>query len=408
MIDGLAAAVEGGLLGSSAGRFFGWVIGGALPVAIAADWMATAWDQNAASYALSPAEAVVEDVCGEWLKQLLGLPAAASFALVTGCQMAHVTALAAARHHLLRARGIDVERAGLCGAPPVRVLVSEHRHESLVRAVRLLGFGADSMRPVGCAASGAMLMDALAAALAEDQHAPTIVCLQAGELNTGAYDPFAPACDLAHAAGAWVHVDGAFGLWAAVSERRRDLLRGVERADSWATDGHKWLNLPYDCGFAFVADPEPHRAAFAQATSYAVLVDDTRRQMNWNPEWSRRGRGFAAYAAIQALGRSGIAAMVDRCCDLAAAMVDGLASLPGVEVLARPVINQALVRFVSPDGLHDARTDAVIRAIQDTGIAWFGGATWRGQRAMRISVCNWRTDAEDVRMTLDAVRRVLG
>ena len=407
VIDALAAGVEGGLLGSSAGRFFGWVIGGALPVAIAADWMAAAWDQNATSHALSPAAAVVEEVCGDWLKQLLGIPASASFAFVTGCQMAHTTALAAARHSLLADRGVDVERAGLSGAPRMRVLMSENRHETLMRSVRLLGLGTDCVRLVASEHSGAMRMDALGAALDEDRAAPTILCLQAGDLNTGAYDPFAPACTLAHAAGAWVHVDGAFGLWAGASGRLRHLLDGADLADSWATDGHKWLNLPYDSGFAFVADPRPHQAAFAQATSYAVLVDNTRRQINWNPEWSRRARGFAAYAAIQALGRSGISDMVERCCDLAAQLTEGLGALPGVEILARPIINQGLVRFLAADGRHDARTEAVIQAIQDSGTAWFGGATWRGQRVMRISVCNWRTDSGDVTRTLDAVRAAL-
>ncbi len=237
---------------------------------------------------------------------------------------------------------------------------------------------------------------------------PLIVCLQAGDLNTGAYDAFGPACEMAHAHGAWVHVDGAFGLWAATSDRFRHLLRGVEQADSWATDGHKWLNLPQDVGFAFVADPAAHRAAFGQATAYGVLVEDTRRQINWNPEWSRRGRGFAVYAAIRALGRSGIASMVERCCDHATALIGGMAAMPGVQVLAAPIINQGLVRFLATDGAHDARTDAVIQQIQDGGVAWFGGTTWHGQRAMRVSVCNWRTSAEDVRLTLDAVRAALG
>jgi glutamate/tyrosine decarboxylase-like PLP-dependent enzyme len=406
VIDRLVADVEAGLLGSTTGRFFGWVIGGALPVAVAAEWLTTAWDQNAAAYGTSPAAAVVEEVCGGWLKQVLGLPAGASFAFVTGCQMAHATALAAARHRLLADRGIDVERDGLAGAPRLRVLASELRHESLMRAIRLLGLGARAVQLVPCDAAGRMDMAALAAAL-EDRGPPTIVCLQAGDLNTGAFDQFGPACALARAAGAWVHVDGAFGLWASASARLRPLLRDVEQADSWATDGHKWLNLPQDSGFVFVADPAAHRAAFAQDTSYALVVDDTRRAMDWNPEWSRRARAFAAYAAIAALGQSGIAAMIERCCDLAAALAGGLAAMPGVELLSPPAINQALVRFRDPDGAHDRRTEEVVRAIQASGIAWFGATTWQGRRAMRISVCNWRTDEADVERTLAAFREIL-
>jgi len=407
VIDDLVRDVEGGIVGSTGGRFFGWVIGGALPVALAADWLTATWDQNAASYACSPAEAVVEEVCGAWLKELLGLPAAASFAFVTGCQMAHTTALAAARHKLLAARGFDVERRGLALAPALRVLASESRHESILRSVRLLGIGSDAVELLPCEEAGGVALAALAAALARDRERPTVLCLQAGDLNTGAFDLFARASALAHAAGAWVHVDGAFGLWAAVSERYRHLLAGVEEADSWATDGHKWLNLPFDNGFVFVADPAAHSAVFAQPTSYVVPVAGVREQKDWNPEWSRRGRGFAAYAAIRALGRQGIAAIVERSCAFAAQLVDGLAAIPGVEVLARPCINQALVRFLDEGGEHDRFTDRVIARIQASGVTWFGGTTWRGVRAMRISVCNWRTGDADLAPVLKAVRECL-
>ncbi|TKC92492.1 aspartate aminotransferase family protein [Trinickia terrae] len=406
VIDALVANTEGGLLGSTGGRFFGWVIGGTLPVALAADWLTSTWDQNAASVACSPAEAVIEEICGAWLKELLGLPATASFAFVTGCQMAHTTALAAARHKLLAARGIDVERQGLYGAPPLRLLMSENRHESIVRSARLLGIGTDAITLLPVGGDGALELDPLATALRESDR-PTVVCLQAGDLNTGAFDAFGEACALAHASGAWVHVDGAFGLWAATSERHRHHLAGVERADSWATDGHKWLNLPFDNGFVFVADPEAHRAVFTMETSYSAASQGVREQRDWNPEWSRRGRAVACYAAIRALGRDGIGEMVARCCDLAAQLTGGLGALPGVEVLARPRINQGLVRFLDRDGAHDARTDATIAAIQASGIAWFGGTTWRGRRAMRISVCNWRTTADDVRRTLDAVAEIV-
>ncbi len=407
VIDRLVRDVDGGLLGSTAGRFFGWVIGGTLPVAVAADWLTSVWDQNAASYALSPAEAVVEEVSGAWLKELLGLPAAASFALVTGTQIAHVTALAAARHRLLERRGIDVETEGLAGTPPIRVLAGALRHESLLRALRLIGIGTAAVEAVPCDADGRMSIAGLADALSRDRDRPTIVCLQAGDVNSGAYDPFGPACDVAHEAGAWVHVDGAFGLWAAVSDRRRSLLTGVEKADSWATDGHKLLNLPYDIGFVFVADASAHAGAFAQSTSFGVLVDNTRRQLSWNPEWSRRGRGFSVYAAIRALGREGIAAMVDRCCDLATALVEGLGTLPGAEIMARPVLNQGLIRFRAADGGHDAWTDAVAAAVQASGTAWFGSTSWQGNRAMRVSVCNWRTTEADVAVAIAAVKAAI-
>jgi glutamate/tyrosine decarboxylase-like PLP-dependent enzyme len=406
VIDELVRDVDGGLQGSTGGRFFGWVIGGALPVALAADWLTSAWDQNAASAAAAPAEAVVEEVCGAWLKQLLGLPSTASFGFVTGCQMAHTTALAAARHRLLHDRGFDVEARGLSGAPAVRLLMSEHRHESILRSARLLGFGTDAVKLLPSDDDGAIRVDALATTLGESD-GPTIVCLQAGDLNTGAFDPFEPACALAHAAHAWVHVDGAFGLWAASSERHRHFLAGVDRADSWATDGHKWLNLPFDSGFVFVNDAEAHRAVFSQVTSYSRSTDGVREPRDWNPEWSRRGRGFTAYAAIRALGSSGIAEMVARCCDFATQLVDGLACLPAVEVLARPRINQGLVRFLDREGNHDAHTDRVIAAIQASGKAWFGGTTWRDKRAMRISVCSWRTTRVDVAIALAAVEQAL-
>ena len=407
VIDELVRDLDGGLMGSTGGRFFGWVIGGVLPVALATDWLTSTWDQNAASSASSPAAAVVEEICGGWLKDLLGLPSTVSFGFVTGCQMAHTTALAAARHRLLRDRGVDVETEGLSGAPAVRVLVSEHRHESILRSLRLLGIGTGAVESLPCDEQGRLRLDALAAALDRAPLRPTVVCLQAGDLNTGAFDAFEPACALAHAAHAWVHVDGAFGLWVATSDRHRHFLAGVERADSWATDGHKWLNLPFDSGFVFVADPAAHSAVFSQPTSYAIPMEGVRDPKDWNPEWSRRGRAFAVYTAIRSLGRSGIAEIVDRCCVLAARLVEGLGGLPGVEVLVRPTINQGLVRFLDGEGKHDRRTDQVIAAIQTSGVAWCGGTTWRGRRAMRMSVCNWRTTEEDVEQTVALVRRIL-
>jgi glutamate/tyrosine decarboxylase-like PLP-dependent enzyme len=407
VIDELVRDTDGGLMGSTSGRFFGWVIGGTLPVAIAADWLTSTWDQNAASNLTAPAEAVVEDVCGGWMKELLGLPQTASFAFVTGCQMAHTTALAAARHKLLRDRGWDVEAAGLAGAPQLRILTTQNRHESILRSARLLGVGTDAIHYVGTDNSGRLRPGALAEALQQLGEAPTVVWLQAGDLNTGVFDPFAEACVMAHAAGAWVHVDGAFGLWAATSARHRHLIEGVEQADSWATDGHKWLNLPFDSGMVFVAHAAAHRAAFAQDASYSVPHEDLRNQKDWNPEWSRRGRGFPAYAAVRALGRAGIGEIVERCCAHAERLVREIGALPGAEVVAAPVINQGLVRFLGPDGNHDRATDQVIRAIQQKGVAWFGGATWNGMRVLRVSVCNWLTTDHDIERTVASVAEVL-
>lgn len=407
VIDDLVRDVAGGLLGSASGRFFGWVIGGTLPAALAADWLTSAWDQNAAIYACGPAEAIVEEVCGQWLKQLLQIPKSASFALVTGCQMAHTTALAAARHKLLADRGWDVEHRGLVGAVPIRVVTTEQRHETLIRAVRLLGMGDAAIEFVGCDAEGRMRLTQLEDTLRNSADTPSIVCLQAGDLHTGMFDPFTEACTIAHEHGAWVHIDGAFGLWVAASDRLRHLAAGAEHADSWATDGHKWLNVPFDSGFVFVADPEPHQAAMSQTASYRIRVGDARDQVDWNPEWSRRGRGFPVYAAIRSLGRAGIAELVERCCEHATRLVTEIGTLPGAEVVAAPQINQGLVRFLSKNGDHDHRTDAIIERIQTTGIAWFGGTTWRNQRVMRVSVCNWKTNDNDVDRAVESVRTAL-
>ena len=409
VLDDLLRHSDDGLVGSGGARFFGWVIGGSTPTAIAADWVLSAWEQNGAIYQTSPAAAVMEQVAAEWLKELLQLPTECSVAFVTGCQMAHFTALAAARHRLLADRGIDVEREGLFGAPPMRILVGEHRHESLIRAVRFLGLGSNAIQTLGLDDEGRLSLPELEAALAEDPDRPTVVSLMAGDLNTGAADPFEEVCALAHAHGAWVHVDGAFGLWMNASPRRQEVLRGCDQADSWATDGHKWLQLPFDNGFAFVRDPEAHRAAMSMRAGYFIAADGAGREsMDWNPEWSRRPRGVVAYAALRALGRDGIARIVDEACRLATRLVDGLGELPGVEVLSRARMNQGLVRFLDESGDHDRRTDAVTEAIRREGTAWFGATEWEGKRAMRISVCNFRTTDEDVDQTLAAVARVLG
>ena len=408
VIDELVHDVDRGLLASAGGRFFGWVIGGGLPAAVAADWLTSAWDQNATIYACGPAAAVVEEITGQWLKELLGLPADASFAFVTGCQMAHVTALAAARHRLLASQGWNVEERGLPGAPPIRVLTSSQRHESLIRAVRLLGMGSECIQYVPSDEHSRIRVDALAEILGRSPDAPTVVWLQAGDLNTGTFDPFNQACDIAHTHGAWVHIDGAFGLWVAASDQYRHLLEGVEKADSWATDGHKWLNVPFDSGMVFVAHPDAHRASLSTTASYLVTADDAARdQINWTPEWSRRSRGFAVYAALRSLGRQGVAQLIERCCAHAHRLVTEIGTLPGAEVLAEPQVNQGLVRFLSVDGDHDRRTDEVIENIRSKGVAWFGGTTWNGMRAMRVSVCNWRTKDDDVTQTIDSVRKII-
>ncbi|HEY6245369.1 MAG TPA: pyridoxal-dependent decarboxylase [Pyrinomonadaceae bacterium] len=412
VIDDLARDVEGGLIGSAGGRFFGWVIGGVLPAGLAADWMTSAWQQNAALYATSPAAAVVEEVVGDWLKDLLNLPHTASFALVTGCQMAHVTCLAAARHAVLTKHDWNVETKGLFGAPRIRILTSAARHGSFTRAVRLLGFGTDQIELIPVDSEDRLPARALEEALNQDPSLPTIVLLQAGDINIGAYDNFSELIPIAKRFGAWVHVDGAFGLWVATTTKLRHLVDGVELADSWATDGHKMLNVPFDCGFAFVADPESHRASMASSAAYITLASNARDQMDWNPEWSRRSRCFASYAAIRSLGRQGIADLVERCCKHAHSIVTGIGKLEGAEMLWEPTINQGLVRFLdrSPsatDEDHDRRTDEVIAAILKTGEAFFQGTTWRGHRAMRVSVCNWRTSDADVERVVKAVKKVL-
>ncbi len=417
VIEDLVSDSAGGIVASAGGRFYSWVIGGSVPAALAADWLTSAWDQNAGLYAAGPAAALVEEIAGEWLKELLGIPAGASFAFVTGCQMAHVTCLAAARHAVLERRGWDVEARGLCGAPAIRLLASRERHGSVKRAVRLLGMGSDNLIGLDTDDQGRLDPQALERALATapaaadpaadsnaDHTTPTIVVLQAGELNTGVFDPFEQLIPIARRYNAWVHIDGAFGLWANASPRFRHLCAGAGAADSWATDGHKWLNVPYDCGYAFVADPHAQRAAMSYQASYWVFERAAREQIDWNPEWSRRARGFATYAAIRQLGRTGIAGTVERCCDCARALTLGLGRLHGAEVLWEPVINQGLVRFLDPSGQsHDRRTDEVIAAILASGEAFFGGVTWRGMRAMRISVCNWMTSEGDVERVIRAV-----
>jgi glutamate/tyrosine decarboxylase-like PLP-dependent enzyme len=396
VIEVLARDVDPGLAQMGSGRYFGFVIGGSFPVALAADWLTSAWDQNAGLALPTPAATVVEEVAGRWLKDLLGIPAHASFGLVTGCQMAHATALAAARHHVLAAIGHDVERDGLVGAPPIRVVAGAKRHGTLDRALRLVGLGTACVRPVEADGQGRIVVEALREELARGS-GPTIVCAQVGEVNTGACDDVNAIVDAARTAGAWVHVDGAFGLWAAAAPSRRDLVAGCGRADSWATDAHKWLNVPYDSGVAFCAHPEAHRAAMGVHAEYLVHDESNRDPMDFNPEFSRRARGFPVYAAIRQLGRSGIAEIVERTCACARRFAEEMARVPGVEVLNDVVLNQVLFRFED-----DERTNAAMAAVQESGEAWMSGTTWDGRAAIRLSVSNWQTTEGDIERTVAA------
>jgi glutamate/tyrosine decarboxylase-like PLP-dependent enzyme len=394
----LIAAAEPGVVGIPSGRYFGFVIGGALPAALAADWLTSTWDQNAGLVAAGPSAAVVEEVAAGWLRELLGLPAHASAAFVTGCQMAHVTALAAARHHVLAEAGWNLARDGLAGSPPLRMIVGEERHVTVDRALRFLGIGSAQLDVVPADEQGRLRAELLPDLRGRE---PTIVCAQAGNVNSGAFDPLEEIAAAATAAGAWLHVDGAFGLWAAATPVHRHLVAGVERADSWALDAHKLLNVPYDSGIAFCAHPESHRAAMAVQASYLEQVDPAaaRDQMDWTPEFSRRARGFAVYAALRSLGRSGVAGLVERCCSHARTFAERLAEADDVEVLNDVVLNQVLVRF----GEDDGATQEVVRRVQDDGTAWLSGTIWQGRAAMRISVSNWRTSEEDVARSVAAI-----
>ncbi|MCU1452855.1 MAG: pyridoxal-dependent decarboxylase [Acidimicrobiales bacterium] len=406
VIEDLVAAAGPGLVATTGPRYFGFVIGGALNAATAADLLTTGWDQPAYNAVSAPAAAVVEEVSGAWLKELLGLPAAASFGFVTGAQAANTVGLAAARHYVLRAAGHDVERDGLAGAPRVRIVANAERHATIDRSLRLLGFGSALLEEVATDDDGAIDTEALRSVLASQPPGPTIVVVQAGNVNTGACDDLAAAVEVAHAHGAWVHVDGAFGLWAAASPSTRHLVTGIEGADSWGCDGHKWLNVPYDSGYVFCAHPDAHAAAMAYTAAYLALpgVDAVRGPGDYVPESSRRARGFATWAALRELGRDGVADLVAGCCALARRFADQLDVAEGVEVVNDVVLNQVLVRFGrGSDAERDATTDRVIAAVQRTGECWMGATTWHGMRLMRISVSNWSTTEADVDRSVAAI-----
>jgi glutamate/tyrosine decarboxylase-like PLP-dependent enzyme len=402
VIEELVAAADPGLVGTQSPRYFGFVIGGALDAAIAADWLTSVWDQNAAGYPGGPSAAVAEEVACRWLLDILGLPADSGVGLTTGCQMAHFTCLAAARHRALAEAGWDVESDGLFGAPPIRVLVGAKAHTTVFAALRMLGLGSRRVELVAADDQGRMRPSELARVLSSGA-GPAIVVAQVGEVNTGAIDDMPAIARLAREHDAWCHVDGAFGLWAAVSPRMRGLVEGVAEADSWATDAHKWLNVPYDCGLAIVRDRNAHAAAmnsFAGAEYIPQPKHDERYEAEWVPEFSRRARGFAVYAALRELGRGGVAALVERCCAGARLMAEELSHDPRATVLNDVVLNQVLVRFAC-DGANI--TDEVIDAVQREGTCWMGGTTWDGEPAMRISVCNWRTTEDDIRRSAKAI-----
>ncbi len=409
VIEDLARDADAGLVAIPGPRYFGFVIGGSLPAALAADWLTSAWDQNAGVYAAGPAASVVEEVAGAWLIDLLGLPAGTSFGLTTGCQMAHFACLGAARHAVLERVGWDVEERGLFGAPEIDVIVGSEAHATILTALQYLGLGRSRVIAVATDGEGRMRLDELAAGLPMGDR-PLIVCLQAGNVNTGSFDPLREAVEMIRSRrpGAWVHVDGGFGLWAAASPHLRHLVDGHDLADSWVTDGHKWLNVPYDCGYAFVRDPAAHAAAMSpQKASYIIYGATERDEFLWVPEYSRRARGFATYAALRSLGRTGVAELVERCCRLARRMADGLrASGVGAEVLNDVVLDQVLVRFVPPDGGDaDAWTREVVGRVQSDGTCWLSGTTWHGMAAMRISIINWSTVDADVDRSVAAIVR---
>ena len=404
VLDLLAGQAGRGASACAAPRYFGFVIGGSLPVALAADWLVSTWDQNAGIHVISPLAAALEEIAARWLLDLFDLPRDSGVGFVTGCQMAHFTCLAAARHGVLRRAGWDVETEGLNGAPRIHVVASDEAHVTVDVALRYLGLGTRALVHVEADKQGRMRADRLRELLPTLQ-GPVIVCAQAGNVNTGAFDPLREIGEIARAHGAWLHVDGAFGLWARASadEVLRERADGIELADSWATDAHKWLNVPYDSGIAIVRHAEDHRAAMTSTAAYLIQTGGAERDaVDWVPEFSRRARGIPVYAALRALGRDGVAELVDRCCACARQFATLLGAEPGVRILNDTVLNQLLVRF----GDDDALTRAVVTGVQDEGTCWASGTTWHGLAAMRISVSNWATSEDDVAISAAAMLRV--
>jgi len=403
VLDALIKGSERGTMGTPSPRFFGFVIGGSLPVALAADWITSAWDQNAGIFVGSPVASVAEEVAREWLLDLFDLPRTASLGFVTGCQMANCTGLAAARNAVLHRVGYDVETQGLRNAPPINIVIGAEAHITIHASLKILGFGTAGSHQVETDGQGRMRADALRKTL-EPLKGPTIICAQAGNVNTGAVDPLREIAGLARERNAWMHVDGAFGLWARASKDRRALLDGVELADSWATDAHKWLNVPYDNGIVIVRDAEAHRASMNVMADYIEHTEGPERDpFDWVPEFSRRARGITVYAALRTLGRAGVESLVDRLCARARQIADLLRNRPKVRVLNDVVLNQVLVRF----GDDDEFTRKVISRVQEDGTCWLAGTVWQGKAAMRISVSNWATNEDDIARSADAILRCM-
>ena len=410
VVQALASGAEPGLIGSAGPRYFGFVVGGGVPGALAADWLTSAWDQNAGLYALSPAASVVEEVAAGWLLDLFGLPRESSVGFVTGATMANFTAIVAARHALLAEAGWKVEEDGLFGAPPIAVVTSDESHVTIFAALQMAGLGRARVHRVATDGQGRMRADALDETLARLE-GPVLVCAQAGNVNTGSFDPLPEiVATVRDRPSTWLHVDGAFGLWAAAAPGLRDRVAALDGADSWTTDSHKWLNVPYDSGVVIVRDAAAHHGAMALGAAYYVeTAGGERDPYNWVPESSRRARGFAVYAALRSLGRDGLAAMLEGTAAIARRMADALRGSPGVTVLNDVVLNQVLVRFEPSGGgdaaAADAFTRAVIAAVQADGTCWLGGTTWHGMAAMRISVSNWSTIEDDADRSVEAILR---
>jgi glutamate/tyrosine decarboxylase-like PLP-dependent enzyme len=392
MLDDIGSPASMAMAGP---RFFGFVIGSSYPITVATNWLSTAWDQNVSMHDVTPAVSMLEQVSATWLKSLLGLPDAAAAAFVTGATVANFSSLAAARNRVYSDIGWNVEADGLFGAEPVTVIIGNEAHPTLIKSLGMLGFGRDRVVRVAVDGQGRMIPSEL-----PEISGPTIVCTQAGNVNTGAIDPIGEICDRVQCHGAWVHVDGAFGLWAAASPGKRAMLAGVEKADSWATDAHKWLNVPYDCGVAFVRDGERLKAAMSVSAEYLLTDSGSREPSAYTPEFSRRARGVDVWAALKSLGRGGVAELVDRCCEHASHFARGLSDA-GFDILNDVVLNQVLVSFGD-----DALTRRIIDDVQADGTCWCGATVWQGKTAMRISVSGWSTSSADVDQCIDAITRI--
>ncbi|MCG8570987.1 MAG: pyridoxal-dependent decarboxylase [Spirochaetes bacterium] len=411
VVTHIIESTKGGLLGNAGGRFFAWVVGGALPSALASDWLVSSWDQNSALYACSPATSIMEAAAGEWLLEILDLPRESSIAFTTGCQLAHFTCLSAARNRVLKDVGWFVSKDGLFGAPPIKVITSQQRHGSVDRAVRYLGLGNKSLSAIKTNAHGEIILSEFEKSLGSSK-GPVIVVLDAADLNIAAYDSFSELIPIAKQHGAWVHVDGAFGLFARANPQKKHLTEGIELADSWATDAHKWLNVPFDCGFAIIKDRDSHREAMTIQASYIASDKVARDQIDWNPEWSRRARGVPVYAALRELGKEGLSDLIARTCGYCKMIVEEIGKLPGAEIVWVSELNQGLVRFKdlkpnAKDKDHDIKTQKIIDAVNESGVAFFSPTTWENNLAMRVSVVNWRTNDNDVKKTVEVFRKLL-